>query len=203
MWIIKTEKHYDHCCQQNKTMLLHNNVKIILFNSILLSNESENLSRIIIHTYMLYLMWIINTLSCSLVSRKTTITDCVMFTVLLVTVPCSSKIINKAADKLLKLKLDKSRILFFSLYIKTKQSCWINLAINRRVSAAASSGFKFTNLQLLHALRSYIYFDLAKEERRTQSSSRSIFSILLCEYTTRLIETTKCQCLAVKFTEYE
>lgn len=63
-----------------------------------------------IHTYMLYLMWIINTLSCSLVSRIATITDCVMFTVLLVTVPCSSKIINKAADKLLKSNLDKSRI---------------------------------------------------------------------------------------------
>lgn len=110
----KKKKNYDHFWQKkNKTMLLHNNVKIILFNSILLPNESENLSRIIIHTYMLYLMWIINTLSCSLVSRITTITDCVMFTVLLVTVPCSSKIINKAADKLLKLKLDKSRILFF------------------------------------------------------------------------------------------
>lgn len=110
----KKKKNYDHFWQKkNKTMLLHDNVKIILFNSILLPNESENLSRIIIHTYMLYLMWIINTLSCSLVSRITTITDCVMFTVLLVTVPCSSKIINKAADKLLKLKLDKSRILFF------------------------------------------------------------------------------------------
>lgn len=106
----KKKKLWPFLAKKNKTMLLHNNVIIILFNSILLSNESENLSRIIIHTYMLYLMWIMNTLSCSLVSRIATNTDCVMFTVLLVTVPCSLKIINKAADKLLKSNLDKSRI---------------------------------------------------------------------------------------------
>lgn len=44
---------------------------------------------------------------------------------------------------------------------------------------------------------------LAKEERRTQSRTRSIVSILLCEDTTRLIETTKCQYLAITFTEYK
>ena len=45
-------------------------------------------------------------------------------------------------------------------------------------------------------------FDI-KQERRTQSSVHSIVLILLCEHTTRLIETTKCQYLAVIFTEYK